>query len=125
MSRMCAYCGVGEASMALPCVSTAGHWFSNIPNVSVVTQCQLCQRGEPCGENLKLTLEAENALLKKKLEMALQGIEHYGDESFWDDPHEDSGYERATLYNFEDEFDGPLSGYELARSIKAEIEEVK
>lgn len=101
------------------------HWAEIDANNKWEIQCPVCQRGEPCAENLKLTLEAENALLKKKLAIALQGIEHYGDESFWDDPHEDSGYERATLYNFEDEFDGPLSGYELAQSIKAEIEEVK
>ena len=104
MSRMCAYCGVGEAStMAVPCVSTAGHWFIHTPSVSVVTQCQLCQRGEPCGENLKLTLEAENALLKKKLAIAMQGLD--------DIEYKDSGF--------------PCACGGIASGIKAEIEEVK
>lgn len=59
-------------------------------------------------------LIAENALLKKKLEIALRGLDEYGDEKNWS--HVD-GWPQA--------FDKALRGYELARRIKAEIEEVK
>lgn len=63
---------------------------------------------------IKAPLEAENALLKKKLEIALRGLDEYGDEKNWS--HVD-GWPQA--------FDKALRGYELARRIKAEIEEVK
>ena len=90
------------------------HWAEIDANNKWEIQCPVCQRGEPCAENLKLTLEAENALLKKKLEIALRGLDEYGDEKNWS--HVD-GWPQA--------FDKALRGYELARRIKAEIEEVK
>lgn len=60
-------------------------------------------------------LIAENALLKKKLEIALRGLDEYGDEDRW----------AKTKFSFKDWWTEPESGYELARRIKAEIEEVK
>lgn len=77
MYRTCIYCGIAEVSRTTPCLGTAGHWFNNVPATPTLTnviQCPQCQRGEPCAENLKLTLEAENAILKRKLEITMRGV---------------------------------------------------
>lgn len=87
MYRVCIYCGVAEVSRTTPCVGTVGHWFNNVPAIPTfanVIQCPVCQRGEPCRENLRLTAEAENALLKKKLEIALRGLDHYANNELWE-----------------------------------------
>lgn len=60
-------------------------------------------------------LEAENALLKKKLAIALRGLDEYGHSNNWGSAVADLGRDWWVGGN----------GYELARRIKAEIEEVK
>ena len=67
---------------------------------------------------IRAEAEAENALLKKKLEIAMQGLDEYGDEDRWDDL--DGQYRYCRIFRGE-----AAHGYELARRIKAEIEEVK
>lgn len=69
-------------------------------------------------------LHAENALLKKKLEIAMAGLDEYGDGKNWhcsvsEDYH---GHDENC---YKDYWISDVNGYELARRIKAEIEEVK
>jgi len=59
-----------------------------------------------------------NAILKRKLEIAMRGLDEYGDEDRWDDL--DGKYRYCRIFRGE-----AAHGYELAQRIKAEIEEVK
>lgn len=61
-------------------------------------------------------LIAENALLKRKLEIALRGLDEYGDKRSWS---------RVAAVGGKDWWIDTENGYDLARRIKAEIEEVK
>ncbi len=69
--RRCIYCGVTESQSGI-CTSTGGHAWQvvQIPtSVPAVMPCPMCQRGEPCVNNLKITLEAENARLRREIEI--------------------------------------------------------
>jgi hypothetical protein len=61
----------------------------------------------------------------KIIEVLRQGLEHYADESFFDDPLNDSGYANGTLYNFEDEIDGQIPGYTIAQTILNQAKEIE
>lgn len=99
------------------------HWAEIDANNKWEIQCPVCQRGEPCAENLKLTLEAENALLKKKLEIAMAGLDEYADGHRWSS--RTGKVSQGLVYDVFFPDCGGDHGYELARKIKAEIEEVK
>lgn len=68
-------------------------------------------------------MAAENAMLKKKLEIAMRGPDEYGDEKNWE----------CSYFGISHEHDQDCgqdlwhekNGYELARRTRAEIEEVK
>ena len=45
-----------------------------------------------------------------------EGLEHYADESNWSDVHPDVSITPASLYVYEDEFDGAVEGYFVARA---------
>ena len=68
-------------------------------------------------------LNAENALLKKKLEIALRGLDEYGDSKNWECSYFGISHEHDA--NCGQDLWYEKDGYELARRIKAEIEEVK
>jgi hypothetical protein len=73
---------------------------------------------------IRAEAEAENALLKKKLEIAMQGLDEYASQSNWacSDPNAVEPYDQTWTG---DKGEHSFNGYELARRIKAEIEEVK
>jgi hypothetical protein len=54
-----------------------------------------------------------------------KAVQHYADESFWDDPHPDLGYGPNTMYAFEDEFDGQIAGFAVAQQALKDAGEVR
>lgn len=68
-------------------------------------------------------LATELASLRAEVEGLKAGLEHYADESNWDDPHPDQGYGVDTAYNFEDDLLGQVAGYHVAREVLREVQQ--
>lgn len=78
--------------------------------------------GWPVHKRTGLTTDALKSLissLASELREYRQALTHYADESFWDDSHPDLGHPDGTIYNFEDEIDGAIPGYQIAREALA------
>lgn len=63
-------------------------------------------------KHLSATVKSQAEVIRELRE----ALEHYADESFWDDPHPEIGV-AGTLYAFEDEFDGAIPGHKIAQAV--------
>lgn len=71
--------------------------------------------------------EALNADADKDRQIAVltKALDHYADESLWDDPHPDLEYAKGSFYNYVDEFDGLIPGYDIAQNALAESKRIQ